>query len=612
MSRFENKIHIWKKYLKLYKYYNYIVDGITCGFKMGIDPSLIKDDHLITRDPIYIKMTYHEKQAITEWLLKGVGKGFICGPFDLDFNFPWPLHCSPLFVVPKPGFRKYRPIVHLSWKQFGYMRSINELLCEYMKTVTYISFREVVNLVNNAGKGAFIFLIDAQDAYYRVPIHPSDFKYNGLKWGKKYWVFLSLQMGLSSSPKIYTAFADAIEWICVDNNKNLCFLNGIQQLRHYIDDFFACCPTKQQAKKLYDALFNLMEELGIPTRDDKCTPPATRAKILGWIYDTILRCVEFPDDKRVELISIIKHILHTRRSDKKSLEKLIGKLQNASLVVFPGKAFVRRLEAVLYLPGLCYNTAVNLSKFVCDDLVWWLNILSDPSNVRTSFDLLLKLPSDGDFYIYTDASSEIGVGGFTKGHAFQILWKDTCLNNIKVLCDNFDIELLELMGSLIAVHLWGHLYSNKCVTIYNDNPGAAGAIRTKAPRLYRLDMQYLVRDLATVATIHKFYFWGIHCTCENDPNMKLADGLSRFNTNNMYSFDNNNWIDDSSMALSICNDILIKLAWQPNNLPKNRDISNVIRQEYNILLSDKALKHQLPFLQDNSLKAQRSYNILNN
>ena len=49
-------------------------------------------------------------------------------------------------------------------------------------------------------------------------------------------------MGLSSSPRIYTAFADAVEYICVNKHRDLSFLNGIQQIRHYIDDFFGAVP----------------------------------------------------------------------------------------------------------------------------------------------------------------------------------------------------------------------------------------------------------------------------------------------------------------------------------------------------------------------------------
>ena len=67
----------------------------------------------------------------------------------------------------------------------------------------------------------------------------------------KYWVFRSLQMGLSSSPRIYTSFADAVEFVCVKYNIDIEYLNGIQQLRHCIDDFLRALPDKKNATSLY-------------------------------------------------------------------------------------------------------------------------------------------------------------------------------------------------------------------------------------------------------------------------------------------------------------------------------------------------------------------------
>ena len=72
---------------------------------------------------------------------------------------------------------------------------------------------------------------------------------------------------------------------------------------------------------------------------------------------------------------MVSKLIKKRCSDKKSLEKLTGRMQNSSLVIFPAKAFVRRLEAVLHLTKFEYNVPITLSPFVIDDLKWWENIL---------------------------------------------------------------------------------------------------------------------------------------------------------------------------------------------------------------------------------------------
>ena len=261
-------LDVWTRELRAYRKKDYILDGLKHGFRIGVEEEKAGDGSQVSDKPHFIPLSNPEKQGVTAWILKGLQKGFICGPYDKDYKFSFgKLHIAPTFVVPKPI--GYRPVVNLSHRGLC-TYSVNDLICKYMKTVRYIRFREVVNLVNNAGKGAFIFLIDAQDAYYRVPTHPDDWKYMGISWAQKYWVFRCLQMGCSSSPKIYTEFADAVEYICVNRNNKIAFYKGLQQLRHYIDDFFAALPTKEMATELYESVFKTFADLGVPTRRNKC------------------------------------------------------------------------------------------------------------------------------------------------------------------------------------------------------------------------------------------------------------------------------------------------------------------------------------------------------
>ena len=223
------------------------MNGLTNGLPIGLDDDIIENEDDISGKTMYIPLDASQKEGISKWVEKYHGKKFMAGPFDLNHKFTFgKLFVATLFVVPKPD-GSWRPLVHLSYCAPGKMFSINDCLCEYMKTVQYVSFREVLQLVNNAGQGAYIFLVGAEEAYYRVPVRKEDWKFMGIKWAKKYWIFRSLQMGCSSSPKIYTEFADSVEYICVNKNHELFFINNIQQLRHYIDDFFGAHPTRMGA-----------------------------------------------------------------------------------------------------------------------------------------------------------------------------------------------------------------------------------------------------------------------------------------------------------------------------------------------------------------------------
>lgn len=581
-------LHTWKKLLKGYYNFDYVINGITNGFRIGIVDDEIDDEDISDR-PCYIPLSISEKQAITKWLEKGVDKQFCCGPYDLDYKFPFQLKCAPIFVVPKPNPGEYRPIVHLSWH--GKLYSINDLINEHMSTVQYIKLKEVVKLMQSAGKGGYIFIIDMQDAYYRVPIHPNDYQYNGLKWLGKYWVFTSLQMGLSSSCKIYTEFADAIEWIVVNRNNPEAFRSGIQALRHYLDDFFAACRTKEDAYKLYNDLIYILKQLGIPTREDKCFPPNFIQKILGYTYNTLTQTISLPYNKRVEYLSEVNKIINKKLSDKKSLEQLRGRLGNVAQIRFPGKAFLRKFDALIHMPELHYNEPITLSNFVIEDLTWWKWILTNPKNLEIPFELILKNPDDADFKIYTDAASTLGLGGHMGNQSFQIDWKNTKLDLVKTIRGKTsndewttDITCLELLGPVVACELWAKQLSGKSVTIYNDNPGAAATLVTKAPKLYRLDLNFLIIYLSKLSVKYNFKFWGVHLY---DENMNTADKLSRLKIKN-----GPNMIDCSSQALNICNNILDELCMIPNNLPNQRDIPYKIRKEYKILLDDKYLRKE--------------------
>ena len=72
-------------------------------------------------------------------------------------------------------------------------------------------------------------------AYRNVTIHPDDRLLLGMKWRGQYFVDLVLPFGLCSAPFIFTAIADLVEWILVQNY-------DITYLRHYWDDFLTLGP----------------------------------------------------------------------------------------------------------------------------------------------------------------------------------------------------------------------------------------------------------------------------------------------------------------------------------------------------------------------------------
>ena len=75
-------------------------------------------------------------------------------------------------------------------------------------------------------------------------------------------------------------------------------------------------------------------------------------------------------------------------------------------------------------------------------------------------------------------------------------------NTIKAAIEKYrdlEIDVLELLMSVAAVRLIRQFVKNKTIIIYNDNPGAAAALRIKAPPLGKNDLQALIESLANLA-----------------------------------------------------------------------------------------------------------------
>ena len=118
-----------------------------------------------------------------------------------------------------------------------------------------------------------------------------------------------------------------------------------------------------------------------------------------------------PPKKCEEFTAAIDRILDRRSTvTKQEVLSLIGKLRWASACVFAGAAFVRRLE-------LHANKAQRLHHWVKTthmrkDLIWWRAQI-ERARVGIPFKRSLAPMDGGDIHVLTDASTGLGMGGWT-------------------------------------------------------------------------------------------------------------------------------------------------------------------------------------------------------
>ena len=507
----------------------FILNGLGNGFAIGNNGTIPtgKDRNLPTSDV--------QKEAITHWLFSGVKKGHILGPFT-DANCPIKnVVISPLGAVAKDD-NGWRPIQHLSAPRDDSCVAVNETLFDWMKHHVYPLFRSIVKMFFALGVGAYIWVVDAKDAFLQVLVQKSDWRFLAVRWNGFIFILTCLAFGLSSAPWIYTKFADAILWIIRNNDKELFHLNYegsmLALVDHFLDDNYGGHITKELSTAQFNVLLQTFKDLQVPTKFSKVSPPNTRQKLLGSIFDTVTQKVYLPEKKHVEYVGVIGNFLKDKkkRFTKQDLQSLVGKLRFICKHLWCGESFVRPIEVLLSkLKQDGHRTRLNAQSRAC--LNWFNDILST-FETGLEFKYIVYPRESCNFFMYTDAyllpeTGEAGLGGYNSiGNWFQFRV------NVKTQFVGFkykpDINWLEMAAVLVGLLLWGCLFKSDSVHIYCDNKPSVGQIVKRHGPLGRIDLFNLILEVTKVSFKERMHFYiewlqGV----KNGP----ADALSRFSKN---------------------------------------------------------------------------------
>ena len=517
---------------------DWILDGIVNGF----DIHVVDDPALPRSSCPNLPMTLGQSLRFTEWAIKQHGTGACWGPFAPDgSDLPYYLRdfrVHPQGMVRKGNHfgvaeedKKWRPINHLSHPR-GQICT-NSQVDPQWATVQYMQFRQIVGLAQFAGPGALIWAVDAQDAFLRVPIKLECMRLMAFKWAATLWFFTSLCFGLSSAPRIYTLFADMILWIIMNTQlpgaePTRWHFEGRQLVNHYVDDFFGFVPRRSgiSASAQFQNTIKWFARLGVPTTPEKTLPPSTRQIILGFLYDTVRQMVFIPPLKCEAYLAAIDRLLTEKHVTKREALSLIGKLRWASACVFAGPAFLRRIEKEVHASK--YLRSMINTRPMKRDLIWWRSQI-ERAAVGIPFDHILANHADGDVQILTDASTGLGMGGWSKtsGQWFRYKWSDSPRKDIFSPASGKapDIFWKELCGVVTAALLWGHQWKGKTVTFQCDNMSTVWTIIKKSCTTRRPDIMHMVRILMDTANTYGFHPYIIHIKGEDNT---TADALSRF------------------------------------------------------------------------------------
>ena len=128
---------------------------------------------------------------------------------------------------------------------------------------------------------------DIASAYRMVPVHPDDRPLLAVQWAGQVFFDTRLPFGLGSAPKIFTAVADALQWVMKRQ--------GVSWVAHYLDDYITMGPPgANTCAENLEAMLATCARLGVPTAPGKCEGPTSSLVFLGFELDTEVMEVRLP------------------------------------------------------------------------------------------------------------------------------------------------------------------------------------------------------------------------------------------------------------------------------------------------------------------------------
>ena len=103
----------------------------------------------------------------------------------------------------------------------------------------------------------------------------------------------ALPFGIRSAPIIFTALADALEWVVKSE--------GVTSILHYLDDYLLVDKTEKCCQEALKTLLRVYGELRVPVAPEKLEGPLPRLTFLGIELDTESLTVRLAAGKLAEL-----------------------------------------------------------------------------------------------------------------------------------------------------------------------------------------------------------------------------------------------------------------------------------------------------------------------
>ena len=529
----------WRRSLQNYFDGKAVADAIEFGWDLGIcegGPPLHWNwkFHAPGNHP----SARHHPEQVGKYLLKEQARGVLVGP--LPHDLPFPVFCSPLGTVEKPGSTTVRRVIVDSSYPKG--KGVNSYIPKHFYRGNVVRTKlptidTIVQMVRNA-KSKYPhskllgFKVDL-DAYYRyINTNPADSPYQCIVWNDDLYLDLSWSFGLSSAVQAAQRQSEALSWIyrtqvppspCdVNKGRNCTCVQkcqcGDNEMCPYIDDFLSIVP-EENSQHLWDFFTrNVVEKSGLQlskTPGHLCLPSEVFIG-LGIEFDLVHNEARIPQKKLEKIITLVNKWSGYILANRKQLQELLGFLNHVSQCVRVGRLMVSRMLADLRVAYRVDPQQIKLSIGFQKDLNWW-KIQLEYWNGKSMLDY-----SERKGLVTLDAS-KFGENGKPGIGAFNFDNNEFFHRPVPSYMSEWDIGTLELVNHLAVARVWGHAWAGLEITGYTDNQSAMYLLRHGRSRSeHRLD---IAREFASIQQQFKFLWTSEYVNTKDNI---LSDCLSRW------------------------------------------------------------------------------------
>ena len=290
----------------------------------------------------------------------------LSGPYSRPPFTPW-FVSSPMMSREKSGGDGRRVIVDLSFPDGGINQHIAPHIFDGAEAVHNLpTINSAVSTIAAAPPGDIhMAVIDLSRAYRQFPVTSLDWPLLGISW-RDMWSFdRRLPFGCRMSSYIMQSIAEFITRALARRRVSA---------HMYLDDILVISRTSQLTAKDYQAVLNLLGELGLDVAVHKLHPPSPAVIWLCIRIDVDNNTLSIHKLKLGQIKDCMARAAKCSYITKKHQQRLIGLANHLAKVVRAARTFICHLLAAL---RAATSDRIRVTRQVRADLDWYVKYLAD-------------------------------------------------------------------------------------------------------------------------------------------------------------------------------------------------------------------------------------------